>query len=71
MAALENGLAAVAASSGMSAQFMAIATIVCNFSSEAENISLTIHHAPHQASNGDNIVARLVSTQATSLHHKD
>jgi len=47
MAALENGLAAVAASSGMSAQFMAIATIVCTFSSEAENISLTIHHALH------------------------
>lgn len=31
MAALENGLGAVAASSGQSAQFMAIATIVCAF----------------------------------------
>ena len=31
MAALENGLAAVSAASGQSAQFMAIATIVCVF----------------------------------------
>ena len=30
MAALENGLAAVATASGQAAQFMAIATIVCS-----------------------------------------
>lgn len=47
MAALENGLAAVAASSGMSAQFMAISNIVYAFSSEVENVPLTIHHALH------------------------
>ena len=47
MAALENGVAAVAASSGMSAQFMAISNIVRAFSSEAENDSLMIHHALH------------------------
>jgi len=41
MAALENGIGAVATASGQSAQFMAIATIVCPFSPVVEWVPLT------------------------------
>ena len=70
MAALENGVAAVAASSGQSAQFMAISTIVrLFFFGLGRMLSIYDAFCGDQAGTGDNIVARFVSVSVALWCH--